>query len=164
MLTTNIPLLAMTAADLMKRPVVCIPQEMTLRAAAHVLKREQISGAAVVDAAGACVGVLSATDFLKWAEQDGHGAAIHCQCHPDYHSEWEVIDVEVLPREEVRYHMSADVVTVAATTPIHELARRMIDAHIHRLFVVDSARRPIGVVTTTDVVAAVAYAETTSGH
>jgi len=159
MMTTQTPLLAMTAADLMKRPVVCIPQEMSLRAAAHVLKREQISGAPVVDAAGACIGVLSATDFLRWAEHGVQGEAIHCQCHPDYRSEWQVIDVEVLPREEVRYHMSTDVVTVAGATPINEVARRMIDAHIHRLFVVDGARRPIGVVSTTDIVAAVAYAE-----
>jgi predicted transcriptional regulator len=35
----------------------------------------------------------------------------------------------------------------------------MLDAHIHRLIVVDSADHPIGVVSTTDILAAIAYAE-----
>jgi CBS domain-containing protein len=35
----------------------------------------------------------------------------------------------------------------------------MIDAHIHRIVVVDEGQRPIGVVTGTDILAAVAYAE-----
>jgi CBS-domain-containing membrane protein len=35
----------------------------------------------------------------------------------------------------------------------------MIDGHIHRIIVVDEERRPIGVVASTDLLAAVAYAE-----
>ena len=53
----------------------------------------------------------------------------------------------------------ADIVTVGPQTPLSKLARTMIDAHIHRVIVVDEERRPIGVVSSTDVLAAVAYAD-----
>jgi len=150
---------SLTAADLMKQPVQTIPQEMSLATAGAILKREQISGAAVIDNGGRCVGVISTTDFLNAAsEMPGHEshrcAEEHC-----FH-EWQV-DVESLPRDEVRDHMSPDVVTVAATTPIAEIARKMLDVHIHRVFVVDEHRRPVGIVSSTDIIAAVAYGETT---
>lgn len=162
MVTFSKSLLTLTAADLMKRPVVTIPQEMSLHAAAQLLKREHISGAPVVNTEGRCVGVLSASDFLSWAEKGGKTDPVHCATHPEVCSEWQVIDIEVLPRDEVKYHMSTDVVTTAAATPIAQVARQMLDAHIHRMFVVDSYRRPIGVVSSTDIMAAVAYADSGS--
>jgi CBS-domain-containing membrane protein len=151
------PLRALTAADLMKQPVVTIPQEMTLRSAAGLLQREQISGAPVIDSAGRCVGVLSATDFMKSAAREGKGK-VPCPNEPCF-SDWQVIDVAELPSDEVRAYMSRDVVTAMASTSVAELARTMLDAHIHRVFVVDGQRRPVGVVSSTDIIAAVAYAE-----
>jgi CBS domain-containing protein len=52
--------------------------------------------------------------------------------------------------------MTADVVTAATDTPLPEVARMMVDAHIHRVPVLDEHGRPVGVVTSTDVLAAVA--------
>jgi predicted transcriptional regulator len=48
---------------------------------------------------------------------------------------------------------------VGPETPLHDLARKMIDAHIHRLIVVDKEEKPVGVVSSTNVLAALAYAE-----
>ncbi len=146
------------AADLMKQPVQTIPQEMSLAAAGGILQREHISGAAVIDSAGRCVGVISTTDFLSAASRDQKGRVAHGAEEPCF-SEWQVFDVESLPADEVRNHMSRDVVTVTPTTPIADVARMMLDAHIHRVFVVDDQRRPVGIVSSTDIVAAVAYAE-----
>jgi predicted transcriptional regulator len=36
-----------------------------------------------------------------------------------------------------------------------DLARMMLDAHIHRVIVVDEQNRPVGVVSSTDILAAV---------
>jgi CBS-domain-containing membrane protein len=58
----------------------------------------------------------------------------------------------------VRRCMTADVVTVEPQTPLPELARLMIDTHSHRVIVVDARRRPIGVVSSTDILAALADA------
>lgn len=158
MLVTTKPFLALTAADLMTPEVVMIPKEMSLRAAAHMLAQNQITGAPVVDALGRCVGVISATDFMRWAEMDKPTtpeprAAFDC-C-----SEWQVMDLEEIPTDEVARYMTHDPVTVAPVTPIGQLARRMLDAHIHRVVVVDRQNQPVGVVSSTDILAAVAYAE-----
>jgi CBS domain-containing protein len=90
------------------------------------------------------------------------GAMIVCSMPHCLLTGWQVEDVEKLPTDEVRHYMTADPVTVSADTPIRVLARRMIDAHIHRLIVVDERQRPIGVVSSTDVLAAVAYGDTES--
>ncbi len=133
MIATGKPLLAMTAQDLMSPGAMTIPEDVTLRAAARLLAREHIGGVPVVNGKGRCVGMLSATDLLEaWA------AGVHAADDP------------------VRDRMTADPVTVAPGTPLPRLARMMIDAHIHRVIVVDDQERPVGVVSTTDVLAALA--------
>ena len=67
------------------------------------------------------------------------------------------MDVERLPTAPVCRYMTADLVTAAPETPLDILARLMIDAHVHRVIVIDAELRPIGLVTSTDVLAAVAY-------
>jgi len=158
----------------------------------------------VVDADGRCIGVLSGTDLVRWAEEQGRGAedgpvpacrwqvkgrlltgegAVICTlaegCCPlqtmrpttggrhtaicmersGILSDWQqVTESRSLPGS-VRRYMTADVVTVGPETPLPELTRAMIDAHIHCIIVVDAEQRPIGVVSSTDVLAAVGYAD-----
>jgi CBS domain-containing protein len=155
MMLTEKPLAALTAGDLMTEPVEAIPQDMSLREAAHLLCLAQISGAPVVDPNGRCVGVLSATDFVRWAEDSGPAGKDRplAVC-----SDWQVVELDMLPSDEVRWYMTPDPVTVGPATPITDLARRMLDGHIHRVIVVDEERRPVGIVTSTDILAAVARA------
>jgi CBS domain-containing protein len=158
-ITTTKPFLALTAADLMSRDVVMIPRAMSLRTAAHLLSESQVSGAPVVDETGECVGVVSTTDFMHWVGYGERGAWRPVCSNPGcFHSAWQVVDVNDLPTDEVDAYMTTDPVTVSPGTPIAELAREMIDAHIHRIIVVDAKNLPIGVVSSTDVLAAVAYA------
>ena len=70
--------------------------------------------------------------------------------------DWQQV-AEQMPVSPVRRYMTADVVTAAPTATVPELARRMLDAHIHRIIVVDEQHRPIGIVSSTDILAAVAY-------
>jgi CBS domain-containing protein len=73
MIATTEPLLALTASDVMSQDVVTISQDTSLRAAAELFLRRQVGEAAVVDADGRCVGMLSATDLLRWALQGAGG-------------------------------------------------------------------------------------------
>jgi CBS-domain-containing membrane protein len=151
------PLLDLTAADVMTRELMLVPQDMSVQAAARLLARAQVSGAPVVDGQGRCIGVISTTDFVRWISLGARPArkrhpAAPCVC------EWEVLNPEALPDETVRTCMTPDPVTTAPETSIGDLAQAMIDAHIHRVLVVDAACRPIGVVSSTDILAAVAYA------
>jgi CBS domain-containing protein len=74
MIATTRPLLTLTAFDLMRRDVVTIPQDTPLRAAAELFFRRQIGDAAVVDADGRYVGMLSATDLIRWALREARGS------------------------------------------------------------------------------------------
>ena len=156
MLTSNKPFLALTAADLMTAPVLTIPQETSLREAARLLSRSGISGAPVVDGEGRCLGVLSSSDFVTWAKAGGEAERGE---RVSFLAPWgEIIDINDSPDSEVRRYMTAQPVTVAATAPVGELAQKMVDAHIHRVLVVVEGGRPCGIVTSTDVLAAVARA------
>jgi CBS domain-containing protein len=74
-------------------------------------------------------------------------------------TDWQFVDVEKLPAEEVRHYMTADPVTVLPGTSIRILARMIVDAHMHRVIVVDGEHRPMGIVTTGDIMGALADAE-----
>jgi CBS domain-containing protein len=192
----------LTARDLMVQPVVMLPQDMPLRDAAHLLVRNRISGAPVVDGDGKCVGVLSAGDFVRLAEKrqtaepgpllpltcsfleraydksgsetwlctlpegvcpiqlmttgpDGQPRIVCRQPHCVL-VDWQTVVVERLPMDHVGCFMTHETVTIKPTASLQETAQRMIDAHIHRLVVVDDHHRPIGIVSSTDVLTALA--------
>jgi CBS-domain-containing membrane protein len=157
MLTANKELMNLTAADLMSDDLVAIPRAMSLRAAAHLLSQAHISGAPVMDQNEHCVGVISMTDIAAQAGE-GDRYTRHAVEESCAHSAWQVIDPETVSMEEVGEYMTPDPVTVAPATPIGELARMMTDAHIHRVIVVSPKGKPIGVVSSTDILAALAQA------
>lgn len=144
----------LTARDLMTRDLLLIPKEASLKHAAHMLAQSQVSGAPVVDSAGRCIGVLSTTDFMRWVDDEqrrpSHPSESSCA------SEWEMVAPESLPCDEVGTFMTCDPITASPDTRIAKLAQMMLDAHIHRVIVVDEEKHPVGVVTSTDVLAAVA--------
>jgi CBS domain-containing protein len=61
-----------TAAKLMSS-VTTIRSNMSLESAARVLNEAAVSWAPVVDDLGRCVGIISAVDLLRWAENDIRG-------------------------------------------------------------------------------------------
>jgi CBS domain-containing protein len=157
MVTTLKPLTALTAEDLMSRNLLVIPHRMSLRAAACMLAKADISGAPVVDETGRCVGVISSGDFLRFAREEHPAAETRtssCIC-----TAWQMVEMDQLPTEEVCRHMTKDPVTTSPGANVVELAKAMINAHIHRVIVVDAKKRPVGIVSSTDIVAAVAREE-----
>jgi CBS domain-containing protein len=152
------PLLELTAADLMTTPVMTLAQDTPLREAARLLSGSHISGAPVVDIEGRCLGVISSSDFVSWAGEEAKAAGKRgsCTC---FIAPWgEMIDIEDRPDDEIHHFMTTLPVTATPTTPIGELAHQMVGAHIHRILVVIDHDQPCGIVTSTDILAAVAKA------
>jgi CBS domain-containing protein len=52
--------------------------------------------------------------------------------------------------------MTPDPVTVTPATPVGRIAQMMVDAHIHRLVVIDKNQNPVGIVSATDILGALA--------
>jgi CBS domain-containing membrane protein len=155
MLPASKPFLSLTAADLLSPSLVMIPCEMSLRGAARLLSHAHVSGAPVVDQYGYCVGVLSAMDFMHFVEQ-GTAASKPSRRPPDVFSAGQIVEPDQLPPDQVTAYMTADPVLAGPATGIADLAARMVDAHIHRIVIVDGQSRPIGIVSSTDILAAVA--------
>ncbi len=149
---------ALTAGEMMSRNLVVIPREMSLEGAARMLRRSAVTGAPVVDIYGRCIGVLSATDFMTRVEHGGDAkpqrvcSDIHCKA-------WQIPSGVASTDRRVEDCMSRDLVLVGFNVKIGNLARMMMDAHIHRVIVVNTATdRPIGIVSSIDILAAVARA------
>lgn len=118
--------------DVMARQVVEIRADQKMSRAAEMFTEHEIAAAPIVDQDGSCIGILSATDFLK---RDRRSAGRSQD-------------------EAVTAHMSSAVQTVSASAPLLSAARMMDAQHVHRLVVLDADERPIGVISTMDIVAA----------
>jgi CBS domain-containing protein len=152
-------MLTLSAADIMSNHVVMIPREMSLQGAARMLGRSGVTGAPVVDSTGRCIGVLSTTDFMRWVEKERHDGLGHGTGEPMC-SAWQLPESAIDPTCRVEDFMTRDPVLVAPGTKIGELARMMMDAHIHRVIVVESlTERPVGIVSSMDILAALARAD-----
>lgn len=158
---------ALAAQDLMSDEIVMIPRDMGMQAAARRLGQMHVSGAPVVDEQGRCVGVLSSSDFVACCAANRTRCAKHrteANCGPCTFphcvgSEWQMVTVTESVEGLVRDSMTPDPVTARPETPVARLAQMMVDAHVHRLIIVDEQHHPLGIISTTDIVAAVARAE-----
>lgn len=152
------------AGDIMMREVITVNADDPLAQAAAVLLREQIGGAPVVDA-GECVGVLSASDVIgaegkaaeareKIAESSFWSANLLLPASI-YAEKLAAVRDKLAPAAEqaVRRFMTADLVTAREDTPLATVVQQMIDAHVHRVVVLDG-RKLRGIVSTIDVLAA----------
>ncbi len=133
-------LLTLKVKDVMTRQVVCVAKDQTLAAAAQLFVDKGISGAPVVDGGGYCVGILSAIDYVrrehvlqgKW-DEGAHG-------------------------DRVQNEMSAGVRSVTPEQTLLTAARMMCEKHVHRLPVLNLDGKPVGLITSMDVVAALVNA------
>lgn len=146
----------LTAQDLMTRDVITIPQGMSLQAAAHRLAQAGVSGAPVVDAAGRCIGVLSKTDLVRFLDQGPRTCRCHEPAPTGYSADWQVFDLEGLPGDDVTGYMTSPTITACLDARVGQLARLMAEAHVHRILILDGWERVIGVVSSMDVLGAVA--------
>ena len=154
-----------TAAQATVREVATVRPSDTLADAAALFLREKISGAPVVDEAGACVGVLSASDLLDAVKLQDEGVVL---ADGDYFRSLLALGaravrerlIEVreksLPVAEqpVALFMTAKVVSVREETPLVEVLREMVSLHVHRVVVLDARGGLAGVISTIDVMSA----------
>ena len=118
-------LLNLRVADVMTRSVIQVPAHETMREAAQLLNRHDISGAPVVDEQGRCVGVVSGSDFVlrETTSNTGERPAgdiehVLVQEAPD-----EPYHVEDVASDRVSNHMSSAVQTVTNTATLIEAAK-----------------------------------------
>ena len=149
-------LLALRVADVMTKHVVHISAWQTMTEVARIFGTDDVSAAPVVDDVGRCIGILSATDFLKRERKcsENERPVFAMQNHALVSKEpGKPFDIEATPREIVRTHMTPEVHSVEAGISLIVAARVMADQHVHRLPVIDDSGHPVGILSTMDIVA-----------
>ena len=73
--------------------------------------------------------------------------------------EWQMVELETLPAEDVRHYMTCEPVTVRPDTGVRKIARRMLDARVRRVIVTDPENRPVGIVSVSDLMTALAFGD-----
>ncbi|MES2210293.1 MAG: CBS domain-containing protein [Chloroflexota bacterium] len=133
---------AATVGDRMAVEPIVIRVDASLTEAAVLMDRHHVHGLPVVDSSGSLVGVLSQTDLAR-ARATEH-----------LWSNW--------PGLAVRHLMSSPAITIHASSGLDVAARKMERNRIHRLVVVDDddPTVPIGVLSTTDLIHAIAEEST----
>ncbi len=155
-----------TAEDLMASPIITLNTETSLSEAARTLSEQNVSGALVTDHRDVPVGVVSLFDIVSHVaglarHPDAAGGFYRYSYPPipeggeSWDAEWE--DVEPAPMKEttVGEIMSAEIIEVPPDLPAREVARRLAEKHIHRIFV-SGKNGPVGVISTMDVLKSVA--------
>ncbi len=169
--------------DIMTADVHAVSSDATLQELAEFFTEENVSGAPVLDGEK-LVGVVSVTDLIEF-DADGRGVPRYEAIETDEFNEeardpaaptapgfftdpWDDARVRVRSRlsaggalwsslqdQTVADVMTRDLLTMPATAEVGDAARSMMKAGVHRLLVMEGADLA-GVVTTTDIVRAVA--------
>ena len=129
----------MRVRELMQDNVITVNLDTPINDAVVTLTDAHISALPVVDGAGRMVGVVSSTDILT-SEAEANDAI-----------EREALFEQMM----VRDIMTRRPLTVSPDAEIREAAQQMLYADVHRLFVT-SGDQVVGVISTTDIVRAVA--------
>lgn len=156
-----------TAGSIMTTAVVTLRLDDLLADAVGQLLDESISGAPVVDEDRVCVGVFSLADVARAEDdaadeqaelvQDSDFFRSHLALPPSIHAErFEAIRDRLVPVGErsVARCMTTDVVSVTEDAPLQSVLEAMVDAHLHRVVVTGSEGHLLGLVSSTDVLAA----------
>lgn len=149
------------AREIMTPDPVCATPNMPLRALAQLLDGGGVSGVPVVDHQRRVVGVVSRTDLLRACLEraENYEPAFLFELLRDEEEREEAFDFDAeyaAPDLRVEDFMTEDPITASPDAPLRELARCMAQEEVHRVVIVDDDGVALGIVTSMDVMRALA--------
>lgn len=152
-------------SSFMTRNLTVVTPGDTVAEVLNLLVENHLTGLPVIDERGTCIGVISATDILGFeSEQIAEVDEIRQQRSLQFDHQtgrWESLHASNFALEQIGHVpvseiMNANVVSVREDASVVEVARTMVEAEIHRVFVVDRTQRLAGSVSAIDIVRLVA--------
>ena len=132
--------LAAPCTTYLTSPVHCVETGQDINEAYAIMVGSDIGCVAALRE-GKLVGLVSRTDLLRiGSRQAGSNPRA---------------SLVTLPKHPVEEFMTKDVVTVTQGDSLHRAAQLMVEHRIHRVFVVNDAHEPLGVISTRDLMMAV---------
>lgn len=131
--------LALLARDLMTSPVYTLPSDSTVREAWTEITRRSVHHLPVTSVHGILVGIISDRDLLPHVQELTTTTQLGQAAHR------RLADI-----------MTSSVISAAPTTNVKEIARIMLEEHIHAVPILDGNRRLVGILTTHDLLRGIA--------
>lgn len=148
------PLLEAPVRGAMRDVVTALTPETSIAAAVQLFAERHVTGAPVVDAHGALLGVVTRTDLLATPEKRSNRAGstqYYVMLHGEPQLSADVPDLAAnAPPGVVADVMTRTLITVAPDAPMREAIETMVTHEIHRLLVVEGDRL-LGVLSSMDV-------------
>ncbi len=144
-------------SDVMTANVVCVKQNDLLHDALRLLEFEHISALPVVDHNEILCGIVSTSDLIRITDTlQSEMAALPLVSQSVLQS---LTQAFARDQSEIKIAsvMTESVTTVRPSTRLVDAARSLIENEIHHLPVVDQLGKAIGMISTVDIVRAVAY-------
>ena len=138
-----------TCGEIMSRDVIAIAPHAPLAEALDLLRHHHIKALPVTDEQSKVLGIVTQTDLLDKAVWGSGGPRLGARARLRLS-----LSRVRAPHGVVEDIMTTTVRTVRPDTPVAELVLRMSAAGLHHLPAVDDAGRLIGIVSQTDVIAA----------
>ena len=141
-------ILALRVSDVMTTDPVTVDASSSMEDVSILFATQGIHSAPVVDDMGKCIGIITASDFVK---RNRMYSSCDSQPHELSHQEDGIL-LEPRSYDYVSDCMTDGIQSITPTTPLIAAARIMTDAHLHTLPVLD-AHKPVGMLSNLDVVA-----------
>jgi CBS domain-containing protein len=147
------------AGDVVHRTALVLKQEMRVDKAEHLLLTQRLRAAPVADRSGKCVGVLSVGEILRWNLNGRPSGPSHVEATTCVWCDWQIVEVKSTGRDDIVHCMIRNPLLVTPDTRLAKIAKSLIDPHRRPVVVVDEARRPIGLLSSEDLLAVQPFAE-----
>lgn len=138
-----------TCADIMTRDVIAVAPETSMREALHVLRGHHIKALPVTTEDARVVGIVTQTDLLDKAAWDARGPRVSWRQRLRH-----VVRLASAPQGSVQEIMTVNVRSARPDTPIADLVPLMAEGGLHAVPVVDDNDQLAGLVTQSDLIAA----------
>ena len=150
--------LQLSVSDVMTQPLLSVTPETPLQEAVQLINDHHVSGLPVVDAHGSLIGELSEQDLMVRESGVDAGPYVMLLDSVIYLRNplnWDRQVHQVLGTS-VNDLMRKDVHSCLGDLPLPKAASLLHERGTQRLFVLDAAKKPVGVITRGDVVRALA--------
>lgn len=154
---TKPDILRQRVRDVMSTDLVAVNPCDSVSDAMRLLVENRVSALPVVDGHERCVGVLSGTDLLQLALQlGGDLEALNSSEGLDHELLIEKLEHTGFSTQTVQEMMTPTAVTVHQESTLIQAAAAMTRNRVHRLAVTDSKGKLLGLVSTMDIIRALA--------
>ena len=153
--------MAQTVGDIMQEHVLRVSPDDPVVSVSRLFYDEQISGAPVVSDTGTVIGVVSLTDIVRSAGEEGPcslGESAYYRQIKAARPTWMEEPIEMNERLSVLRVvdvMTEEVVSVRSDSPISHLVKQVRENHVHRVLVIDDTdegEQLVGIVSLFDLV------------